>query len=252
MYNVLLLLLNNASDILRKNLLNRQRNSMHNVIPIIQLDITFLKPIVAHKFALAIANLHTRKPIRLAALKLLDILFVIVANVLAERGLLVKTRLLPLRAVCISCVVGALVPRFEDGHGVFVVLHDHEARVGVGAVKAVGVVLRLVCAPGVFGHDEGVVRLNVPVVEHPFDGDVQEAEGGIGVEEDNELIVLDVVCERRRLDPGCVAVFELVRVNELVVVAVHECVRVVVEDAARDVVDVAPVVLAVAVLFARL
>jgi hypothetical protein len=75
-------------------------------------------------------------------------------------------------------------------------------------------------------------------------GDVQEAEGGVGVEEDDELVVLDVVGERRGLDPRGVAVFEVGRVDKLVVVAVDQRVRVVVEDAARDVVDVAPVVLA--------
>jgi hypothetical protein len=32
--------------------------------------------------------------------------------------------------------------------------------------------LRLAWAPGIFGHDERVVRLDVPVVEHPFDGNV--------------------------------------------------------------------------------
>jgi hypothetical protein len=250
--DVLFLLLNDASNILGENLLYRKGDGVHYVVSVIQLDIALLEPVVADELALAIADFDTRKAIGLAAGELHDGLFVIVADVFAESRLLVEPWLLPLRAVCVSCVVGAFVPRFEDGHGVCVVLHDHESRVGVGAVEAVRVVLGLVRAPGIFGHDEGVVWLDVPVVQHPFDGNVEEAEGGVGVEEDDELVILDVVCERRGLDPGSVSVFEFVCVDKLVVVAVDEGVGVVVEDAAGYVVDVAPVVIAIPELLARL
>jgi regulator of protease activity HflC (stomatin/prohibitin superfamily) len=90
------------------------------------------------------------------------------------------------------------------------------------------------------------------VVEHPFDRNVEEAESSIGIEEDNKLVVVDVVCERRGFDPGSVSVFEFAGLYKLVVVAVDERVRVVVENATRNVVDVAPVVFASVVCLRRL
>jgi hypothetical protein len=144
------------------------------------------------------------------------------------------------------------VPGFEDGERGGGVLNDHEARVGVGAVEAVRVVLRGFGVPGVFGHGDGVFGGDFPVVEHPFDGNVQEAEGGIGVEEDNELVLLDVVGQRRGLDPRRVAVFKVGRLNKFVVVAVDGGIGVVVEDATRHMVDVAPVVFALLEIFGRL
>jgi hypothetical protein len=225
---------------------------LHNVLPEINLDIALVEPVVADELALAVADFDTGEAVGLSALELHDVLLVIVAYVLAESGLLVETGLLPLRAVCVAGVVRALVPCLENGQGLLVVLHNHEAGVGVGAVEAIGVVLGLLCAPWVLGHDERVVRLDVPMVEHPLDGHVQEAESSIGVEEDDKLVVLDVVRKRRGLDPGGMSVFEFVGLYKLVVVAVDECIGVVVEDATRNVVDVAPVVLAPVEFFSRL
>ena len=225
---------------------------MHDVVSEIHLDVALLEPVMSDEFALAVADFDSRKAVGLATVKLLDVLLVIVANVLAKSRLLVEARLLPFRAVCVARVVGAFVPRLEDGHGLLVVLYNHEAGVCVCAVEAVRVVLGLLLAPGVFCHDEGMMRLDVPVVQHPFNGHVEEAESGICVEEDDELVVLDVVCERRGLDPGGVSVFEFVRLDKFVVVAVDEGIGVVVEDTASDVVDVAPFVGAPVVVFGRL
>jgi hypothetical protein len=211
-----------------------------------------LEPVVANELALAVADLDSRKAVCLTAIKLLDVIFVVVSNVLSEGRLLVESRVLPLGTVCVPNIVGAFVPRLEDGHCVVVVLDNHEARVGVRAVEAVRIVLRRLRVPGVFGHGNGVLGLDVPVVQHPLDRDVQEAEGSVGVEEYDELVLLDVVRQRRRLDPRCVAVFEVGRLDELVVVAVDDSVRVVVENAARHVVDVAPVILALLEVGGRL
>jgi hypothetical protein len=81
---------------------------------------------------------------------------------------------------------------------------------------------------------------------------VEEAEGGVGVEEDNELVLLDVVRQRRGLDPCRMAVLEVLGVDEFVVVAMYLGICIVVKDAARDVVDVAPVVVAVVEVLRRL
>jgi hypothetical protein len=211
-----------------------------------------LEPVVADELALAVADLDSRETVCLAAVKLLDVVFVVVADIFSECRLLVEPRVLPLGAVCVPDVVWAFVPRLEDGHCVVVVLDNHEARVGVCAIEAVRVVLRRLRVPGVFGHGNGVLGLDVPVVQHPLDGDVQEAEGSVGVEEDDKLVLLDVVRQRRGLDPRRVAIFEVGRLDELVVVAVDDGVRVVVEDAARHVVDVAPVILALLEIGRRL
>jgi hypothetical protein len=203
-----------------------------------------LEPVVADELALAVADFDSRKAVCLTAVKLFDVVFVVVTDVLSEGRLLVEPRVLPLRAVCVPDVVWAFVPRLENGHCLVVVLDDHESGVGVRAVEAVRVVLGRLRVPGVFGHGDGVLGLDVPVVQHPLDGDVQEAEGGVGVEEDDELVLFDVVGQRRGLDPRRVAVLEVGRLDELVVVAVDDRVRVVVEDAAGYVVNIAPVVLA--------
>lgn len=163
-----------------------------------------------------------------------------------------EARGLPIGAVGVAHVIRAFVPGFENGQGVGGVLHDHEAGISVGAVEAIRIELGRLWVPGVFGHGDGVGGLDVPVVQHPLNGHVQEAEGGIGVEEDNKLVLLDVVCERRGLDPGGVAVLKVGGLDELVVVAVDGGVCVVVEDAARDVVDVTPVVFALAEGLGRL
>lgn len=230
----------------------RKREGVHDVLAEVHLNVALLEPVVADELALAVADFDTGEAVGLAALKLLDVLLVVVADVFAESGLLVEAGLLPLRAVCVAGVVGALVPCLQNGQGLLVVLDNHEAGVGVGTVEAVGIVLGLFCAPRVFGHDERMVRFHVPVVEHPFDRDVQEAESSIGVEEDDEFVVLNVVCKCRGLDPGGVSVFELAGLDELVVVAMDERIRVVVENATRNMVDVAPIVFASFVFLSRL
>ena len=82
---------------------------MHDVFPEVDLDIALVEPVMADELALAVADFNTREAIGLATLKLLDVLLVVVADIFTEGGLLVESRLLPLRAVCVSGVVGALV-----------------------------------------------------------------------------------------------------------------------------------------------
>lgn len=242
--NDIFLLIKHDARLLRKHLLNRIRDGVHQILAVIHLDQRLLKPVVTDELALAITDFNAGKAVSLPAVELLNILLVVVADVLAERALLVELGLLPLAAVGVARVVRALVPGLQDGHDLLVVLDDHEACVGVCAVEAVAVELRLLGRPGVLGHDEGVVRLDVPVVHHPLHGQLHEAEGRVGVEEDDEFVVLDQIRERRRLDPGGVAVLEFGRVHEFVVVAVDLGVGVMGEDAAGHVIDVAPVVLA--------
>ena len=92
----------------------------------------------------------------------------------------------------------------------------------------------------------------MPVVHHPFDGKVHEAESCICVEENNELVVLDQIGQCRWLDPGRVSVFKFVCVHKFVVVAMDLGVCVVGEDTTRNVVDVAPVVFALLEHLSRL
>ena len=251
MYYVFLLLLYYTANVFGKDFLDGKRERIHNVLSEVNLDVALVEPVMADELALAVADFDAGKAVCFCAFELLDVVLVVVPDVFAKSRLLVKAGLLPLGAVCVAGIVGALVPCFEDGHSVLVVLHNHEARVDVGAVEAIRVVLRLLCGPGVLCHDKRMVWLDVPVVEQPLNGHVEEAECGVCVEEDNKLVVFDVVCERRRLDPGRVAVFEFACVDELVVVTVDEGVRVVIEDTAGNVVDFSPVVLALAVRLGR-
>jgi hypothetical protein len=217
---------------------------IHRVLGEILLDEALVEPVVTNELALAVADFDTWETVGLAAVEFFDVVLVVVADVFAKGRLLVELGLLPLGAVCIANIVGTLVPSLEDGHGVLVVLDNHETGVGVGAVETVRVVLGLSGIPGVLCHDKRVLRLDVPVVQHPLDGEMDEAEGSVGIEEDNEFVVFDVVGQGRGLDPGGVAVLELGGMDELVVVAVGHGVGVVAEDAARDVLEVAPVELA--------
>jgi hypothetical protein len=229
---------------LSKRLLNRVGQGVHRVLGEVLLDQALVEPVVTNELALAVADFDSWETVGFAAVELLDVVLVVVADVFAKGGLLVELGLLPLGAVLVSNVVWTLVPGLENGHCVLVVLHNHEAGIGVGAVETVGVVLGLSGIPGILGHDKRVLRLDVPVVQHPLDGEMDEAEGSVGIEEHDEFVVFDVVGQRRRLDPGSMAVLKLGGVNEFVVVAVCHGVGVVAEDAARDVLEVAPVELA--------
>jgi len=148
---------------------------------------------------------------------------------------------LPLGAALVARLVGTLVPIPQDFHCVVVVLDHHEAGVCVGAVETVRVVLWRLFLPGVKCHGKAVLGLDLPVVKHPLEREVLEAEGSICIEEDDELVVLDVLGQGRGFDPGRVAVFEVVGADELVVVAVDQRVDVVAEDAAGHMVELAPV-----------
>ena len=240
-----------TADVFRKDFLYRKSNGVHDVLAEINLDVALVEPVMADELALAVADFYAGETVCFGAFQFFDVVLVVVADVLAKSRLFVEARLLPLRAVCVARVVRALVPCLEDRHGVCIVLHNHEASISVGAVEAIRVVLWFLGSPRVLCHYKRVLRLDVPVVEHPLDWDVQEAECGIGVEENNELVVLDVVCERRWLDPSSVAVFKFACMNELVVVAMDQCICVVVENTARNVVDVSPVVFALAVCIGR-
>ena len=240
----ILFLVEDYAFLLRKELLDWVGNRVHDVFAVVEFDEVLIEPVVADEFALAVANLDAREAVRLAAVELLDVLLVVVADVLAECRLLVELGLLPLRAVGVSDIVGAFVPRLENGHDLLVVLNDHKTGVGVCAVETVGVVLRLFRIPRVLRHDERVVRLDVPIVHHPLHGKVHEAKSRIGIEENNELVILDQVGQRRWLDPGCVPVFKFVRMDKFVVVTVDLSVGVVSKNTTGNVVDVAPLVLA--------
>lgn len=159
---------------------------------------------------------------------------------------------LPLGAALVARVLGALVPVLQDLHRVAVFLDYHESGVGVGAVEAVGVVLGCFGVPGVEGHGEAVLGLDLPVVEHPLEREVLKAEGSVGIKENNELVVFNVLCEGGGFDPGGVAIFEFVRADKFVVIAVYDGVDVVTEDTARDVIQLAPVEDTVVEVFGRL
>lgn len=244
--------MHDVASVVGEHALNRECDGIHHVVTEVLLRVGFVEPIVSDKSALTIGHADAGEAIGLGAGQFLDVFFVVVADVFAKSGLLVELGLLPVGAARVACVVWTLVPRLKNLHSLGVVLHDHKAGVGVGAVEAVGVVVGLVDRPGVQGHCDAVRRLDLPVVQHPLHGQVHEAEGGVCVEEDDELVVADVLGQGRGLDPGRVAILELVGADKLVGVAVHLGVCVVAEDTARDVVNLGPVILAVLVLLGRL
>lgn len=244
MDDILLLLLDHAVGVLGEDALQRQGDCIHHVVAEVALDARLVEPVVAHEAALAVGLLHARVAVGVGAGQLQDVVLVVVADILAKSRLLVEFGALPLGAALVAHVVGAFVPGFEDILGVCVVLDNHEARVGQGAVEAIRVALGVHGIPGVEGHGDAVLGLDVPVVEQPLQREVHEAEGGVGIEEDDEFVVVDVVGEGGGLDPGGVAVFELGGLDKLVVVAVGQGIGIVVEDAAGDVVELLPVELA--------
>jgi hypothetical protein len=252
MNDILFRFFNDAAYIFSEDSLNGHRDGIHQVFSKIDLDEVFLEPVVADELALAVADFDAREAVCFAALELLDIVAIIVSDVFTKSRLFVELWLFPLRAIGVTHVVGAFVPRLENRHSVFGVLYDHEAGVGIGAVETIRVELWLFGGPWVLGHGDGMIRRDIPVVHHPLDGNVQEAKCGIGVEEDDEFVVFDVVRKRRGLDPGCMSIFKICGVHKLVVVAVDKGIGVVVEDAAGNVIDVAPVVFALFKVFGRL
>jgi len=244
MYHILFSLRNDMTNVLSEELLDRHCDGVHHVLLEVILDQVFLEPVVTDELSLAVADLDTGEAVGLSTVKLLDVRFVIVADVFAKRGLLMEPRSLPLRAVCVAYVIWAFVPGLKNRHYLRCILDDHEASVGVCAVKAVRVVLRRLWVPWVLGHCDSVTLFNIPVIQHPLDGYVEEAESSVGIEKYDELVVLDVICQCRRLDPRRVSVFKIGGVDELVVVAVDERVCVVVKDSTRDVIDITPLILA--------
>lgn len=173
-----------------------QGDGVHDVVLQVLFYLLLLEPVVADVFALAVGDLDAREAVGLGALQLLNVVCVVVADVLAKCRLLVELWHLPLGAALVAGVVGALVPVFEDLHRVGVVLDNHEASVGVGAVEAIRVELRRRGVPGIQGHGETVFWLDLPVVEHPFERKMLEAEGSVCVKEDDELVVANVLGER--------------------------------------------------------
>lgn len=184
-----------AADVLGEDFLDGKGESVHDVLAEVGLNMVLLKPVMSDKLALAVADGNTWIAVGLATVKLLDVLFVIVANILAECGLFMELGLLPLRAVGVSYVVGALMPCFENRHSVLVVLYNHETRVCEGAVETIRIVLWICVGPRILSHDKRMMWLDIPVIQHPFNGDMEEAECGISVQEDNELVLFDVVCQ---------------------------------------------------------
>ncbi len=148
---------------------------------------------MADKSALTITNVDSGVSICLAAFEFFNVIIVIVADVFAKGGLFVKFGLLPLGAFGVSYIVGAFVPCLQNLHDLVIVLNNHEAGVCIGAVKAIRVVLWRVGIPRILGHYNRVLRLDIPVVHHPLHRYVQETECGIGVQEDDKLVVLDQI-----------------------------------------------------------
>lgn len=244
MDDILVRLGNDAADVFREDSLYGHSDGVHDILAEVNFDEMLFEPVVSNEFPLAIARFYAGEAICLSAVKLLDVFLVVVANVLAEGRLLVKPRLFPLRAIGVTNIIWTFVPSLQNGHGVLCVLHDHETSVGVGTIESIRIVLRLFLAPWIFGHGDGVFGGDIPVVHHPFDRYVEEAECGIGVKEDDEFIVFDVIGKRRWLDPCCVAIFKIGSMDEFIVITVDHGVSVMVEDTSRNVVGVAPVVFA--------
>jgi hypothetical protein len=250
--HILLLFLNDSPLILRKHALNREGESIHDVLAEVGLDIRLVKPIMAHESPLTLRHFHAGKPVRLRTRKFPDVFVVIVADMFAKSRLLVEFGFFPVRAARVACIVWAFVPCFQDFHGFGIVLDHHKACIRICAIEAVGVIIGFVSGPRVQSHGDAMRRFDFPVIQHPFYGEVYKAKRSVCVKENDEFVVFNVLGKRRGLDPGRVAVFEFVRADEFVVVAVDLGVGVMAEDAAGDVVQFGPVEFAVSVLFCGL
>lgn len=149
---------------------------------------------------------------------------VVPADVLGEGFLLVAPVLLPVAAPGVLLLVGAFLPCFQHFEGVGQGLRDHDAGVEDELALAVvgGVFVAVEDLARVERHGDGCLGLDAPAVEQPFDGQFEVLDGGVGVDEDDEAVVLEKLGEDVRLDPGVVVAigFHGARVEELVVVTV--------------------------------
>lgn len=137
MYHILFSLRNDMTNVFSEELLNRHCDGVHHVLLEVVLYQMLFEPVVADELALAIADLDTREAVCLATVKFLNVGLIVITDVFAKRGLLMEPRSLPLRAVCVSYVIWAFVPRLEDRQRLWCVLDNHEASVGVCAVEAI-------------------------------------------------------------------------------------------------------------------
>lgn len=47
--------------------------------------------------------------------------------------------------------------------------------------------------PWILGHCDSITLFDFPVIQHPLDGYMEEAESSIGIEKNDVLVVLDVI-----------------------------------------------------------
>jgi hypothetical protein len=159
-----------------------------------------------------------RIAIGLCTRQLLDVLFVVVADVISKPALLAILRPFPLRAPGVPRVIRAFVPGLENFLRAVALLGDDKAGVREGAIEAV--VVGSWGPGGVEGHGEGDDGGGLLVVEEPLHGHVHPVEGSVSVEKEDGLVVLEEIYYCAGLDPGVVAIVELCGLHEIVVVPV--------------------------------
>lgn len=154
----------------------------------------------------------------------------VIANVVAEGGLLVEHLVLPLCTTLVAALVWALAPRFEHLLGARTLLGDDEACVEVAIASGV-IVLRFV---GIQRHHDERLLGHVPVVEQPLERQVRVVKHDIRVHEKYVVMRLERFLHDGDLDPGAPAVVVVGSADELVVIAMHHGVDVVAQHASRE------------------
>lgn len=145
----------------------------------------------------------------------------VVADVKGEGALFVGPFFFPAAAAWVAGFGGAVFPGFEEFEGVGEGLGDDDARVLFHAAVLVfaDVVVSAHHLAHVDGHCNRGGGGDAPAVEHPFKGDFEVLDGGVGIDEDDEFVRVEEFEEDVGFDPGVVEAFHFAGLEEFVVVA---------------------------------
>lgn len=133
----------------------------------------------------------------------------VVANIQRKCPLLMAPLVSPPPTTFIPLLRRTLGPRLEHLERIRQILRDDDAGIlfHVSFVVDADVVVAAEDLAHVEGHGDGGVGADGPPVEHPFEGHFEVREGGVGVDEDDELVVREEGGEDVGFYPGGVHVF---------------------------------------------
>lgn len=123
---------------------------------------------------------------------------VVVADEVAESRLLVSPVVRPLGALGVVNTGRAVLPVVEELLSTVALLRDNEAGVPQDPVFLITVTLGV----GILGHGQEGLGLDVPEAQEPLEGQVHLLENGVGIEEDDDIVLLERFSDDGDLDPG--------------------------------------------------